>query len=103
MHQVLHERVFTIYNLVAWGSNLRESRDAVYMLERLGYLQKLDYKEIFKYTKKLQGNRNRNYYILTKEGERALKDYFKLFAKRLEKITGHSWDVPLLKIIKQED
>lgn len=103
LHQQLNERVFTAHNLIAWGSNLRESREAIYLLVRLGYVQKLDYNEVFKYSKKLQGNRNRGYYILTKEGERALKVYFKLFAKRLEKITGQSWDVPLLKIIKEEE
>lgn len=103
LHQKLNERVFTAHNLIAWGSNLRECREGIYLFQRLGYVQKLDYKEVFKYSKKLQGNRNRGYYILTREGERALKDYFKLFAKRLEKILGQSWDVPLLKIIKEED
>lgn len=103
LHQKLNERVFTANNLIAWGSNLRECREGIYLFQRLGYVQKLDYKEVFKYSKKLQGNRNRGYYILTREGERALKDYFKLFAKRLEKILGQSWDVPLLKIIKEED
>jgi len=103
LHQKLNERIFTAHNLIAWGSNLRECREGIYLFQRLGYVQKLDYKEVFKYSKKLQGNRNRGYYILTREGERALKDYFKLFAKRLEKILGQSWDVPLLKIIKEEE
>ena len=103
LHLKLNDRVFTAHNLTLWGCSLRECRENVYLFVRLGFVQKLDYNEVFKYTKKLQGNRNRGYYMLTREGERALKGYFKLFIKRLEKLTGESWDIPLLKIIREEE
>lgn len=103
LHLKLNDRVFTAHNLTLWGCSLRECRENIYLFVRLGFVQKLDYSEVFKYTKKLQGNRNRGYYMLTREGERALKGYFKLFIKRLEKLTGESWDIPLLKIIREEE
>ena len=101
LHLKLNDKVFTAHNLIAWGCSLRECRENIYLFVRLGFVMKCDYNETFKITKKMQGNRSRGYYILTHEGERALKGYFKLFIKRLEKLTGQSWDIPLLKIIKE--
>ncbi len=101
VHLKLNDVVFTASNLMLWvGCSLKTCKDAIYLLVNLGYLQTNDYNQVFKLSGKLPVNKNSAYYSISVEGERVLKDYFKIFIAKFEKMTKESWDVPLLEMLK---
>ncbi len=101
VHLKLNDVVFTASNLMLWvGCSLKTCKDAIYLLVNLGYLQTNDYNQVFKLSGKLPVNKNSAYYSISVEGERVLKDYFKIFIAKFEKMTKESWVVPLLEMLK---
>ncbi len=103
VHLKLNDTVFTAQNIVLWsGLKLVNTKTAIYSLVNLGYLQSPNYGNIFKQSGKVPVNKAQAFYSITVEGNKVLKDYFKIFIERFEKITASSWDIPLLEIIKGE-
>jgi hypothetical protein len=101
IHSNLKQRVFTSSNLANWvDSNQRVK--TLEVLRNLGFVHLCTYNEVFKFSKKL-ARPNIKYYIITKEGEKALKGYFDLFKKRFERLLNENYTTDLLEMLKNTD